>query len=70
MLVRKNPNTLPRGLKLKAVLLSTDGGESWVIARQHYLTRLDDASFLDDSVQGMKLQRVEEDECPSLTPNI
>ena len=41
MLTRANPNILPKGLKLKAVLLTTDGGKSWTVLRQHYLTRLD-----------------------------
>jgi len=48
-------------LKLKAILLSTDGGRSWIISRQYYLTdlsqRLESGStlLLDESMQGVLL---------------
>jgi hypothetical protein len=67
MLKPANLERLPKGLKLKAVLLSNDGGKRWTILRQHYLTRLDNAAFLDDSVQGMTLRLVDEEREASST---
>jgi hypothetical protein len=36
-----------------------DGGKSWLIKRQFYLSRMDTAELLDDSLQGMMLRMVE-----------
>ena len=50
-------------LKLKAILLSTDGGRSWIVGRQYYLTdlsqRQEDGStpLLNDSMQGILLSQ-------------
>lgn len=46
-------------LKLKAVLQSVDGGRSWIVTRQHYLTDLDTNLLLDDSMQGILLTQKE-----------
>jgi len=42
-------------LKLKAILLSHDGGRSWIVSRQYYLTDLDTNLILDESMQGIFL---------------
>lgn len=49
-----------RSLKLKAVLLSHDGGQSWTVGRQYYLTDLDTNLFLDESMQGIFLTQKQE----------
>ena len=45
--------------KLKAVLLTQDGGRTWLVVRQYYLTDLATTEFLDESVQGFKLKTIE-----------
>jgi hypothetical protein len=47
-------------LKLKAVLLSHDGGRSWIVSRQYYLTDLETNLLLDESVQGLFLKQNQE----------
>jgi|GEM_PF-1258243 len=49
-----------RALKLKAVLLSHDGGQSWIVGRQYYLTDLDTNLLLDESMQGIFLKQNQE----------
>ena len=49
-----------KALKLKAVLLSTDGGQTWVVTRQYYLTDLETNLLLNDSVQGICLTQNQE----------
>ena len=49
-----------RVLKLKAVLLSHDGGQSWVVGRQYYLTDLETNLLLDESLQGLFLTQNQE----------
>jgi hypothetical protein len=49
-----------KALKLKAVLLSHDGGQSWIIGRQYYLTDLDTNLLLDESMQGIFLTQKQE----------
>ena len=46
-------------LKLKAVLQSVDGGRTWIVTRQHYLTDLDNDQMLDESMQGILLTQKE-----------
>jgi len=47
-------------LKLKAVLLSHDGGQSWTVGRQYYLTDLETNLLLDESMQGIFLIQKQE----------
>ncbi len=47
-------------LKLKAVLLSRDGGRSWAVVRQYYLTDLETNRLLDESMQGIGLTQTQE----------
>jgi hypothetical protein len=49
-----------RSLELKAVLLSHDGGQSWTVGRQYYLSDLDTSLFLDESMQGIYLTQNQE----------
>ena len=52
-------------LKLKAILLSTDGGRTWLVSRQYYLTDLaqqlanGDTPLLNDNLQGVVLKQTE-----------
>jgi hypothetical protein len=41
-------------LKLKAILLSDDGGKTWMLVRQYYLTDVTTNRFLDDLLQGKR----------------
>ena len=50
MRILKHPS-----LKLKAILLSHDGGRSWMVGRQYYLTDLESNQLLDESMQGIFL---------------
>lgn len=47
-------------LKLKAVLLSNDGGRSWVVSRQYYLTNLETNGLMNESLQGISLNQTQE----------
>lgn len=49
-----------KALKLKAVLLSTDSGQTWVVSRQYYLTDLETNLLLNDSMQGICLTQNQE----------
>ena len=49
-----------KALKLKAVLLSHDGGQSWIVGRQYYLTDLDTNQLLNESMQGIYLKQNQE----------
>jgi hypothetical protein len=49
-----------KALKLKAVLLSHDGGRSWIVGRQYYLTDLATNLLLDESMQGLFLTQNQE----------
>jgi hypothetical protein len=42
-------------LRLKALMISEDGGTTWVIVRQFYLTD-DQNTFLDTLLQGKRLK--------------
>lgn len=52
-------------LKLKAALISTDGGRTWVVSRQYYLTDLSrqltngNTLLLNDNLQGLFLMQME-----------
>ena len=50
-----------KSLKLKALLLSQDGGETWLLLRQYYLTDLNSGQFLDILMQGTKFQKMTEE---------
>ena len=49
-----------KALKLKAMLLSHDGGRSWIVGRQYYLTDLATNLLLDESMQGLFLTQKQE----------
>jgi hypothetical protein len=49
-----------KGLKLKAMLLSHDGGRSWIVGRQYYLTDLETNLLLNESMQGLFLTQKQE----------
>jgi hypothetical protein len=55
----RNTSGAPSGgrhpLKLKAIMLSDDGGKTWLLVRQYYLTDVATNRFLDDLVQGTRL---------------
>lgn len=58
-------NRIPKDLKMKCVLRSDDGGETWFVDRIDHLTnpytfRMREEYLEDDGFQGMKLQRVRE----------
>jgi hypothetical protein len=42
-------------LKLKAILLSTDGGDTWQIVHQFYLSRPQNRELLDTVLEGRQL---------------
>jgi len=51
------PGVVPRGrhpLKLKAILVSEDGGKTWLLVRQYYVTDVTTNRFLDDLFQGKR----------------
>lgn len=41
-------------LKLKALLVSDDGGQTWLLVRQYYMTDMVTNRFLDDLMQGRR----------------
>ena len=43
---------LTKDLRAKLVLISNDGGKTWVCVRQHYLSNHRTNGFLDESYQG------------------
>ena len=57
----KGPTTPP--LKLKAVLISDDGGQTWIVMKQYYLVDLRSDSFISTFLQGRKF-RLEDQTCP------
>jgi hypothetical protein len=46
----------PNPIRLKATLLSDDGGHSWVVVRQFYVTDLRTNSFIDEKFEGIRLR--------------
>jgi len=47
-------------LKLKANLMSNDGGKSFTVTRQYYLTDLNSGRLLDESFEGLLLTQTQE----------
>ena len=41
-------------LKRKSIMLSEDGGKTWMLVRQYYLTDVTTNRFLDDLLQGKR----------------
>ena len=41
-------------LKLKAIFISEDGGKTWMLVRQYYLTDVTTNRFLDELLQGKR----------------
>ena len=48
---------VPKFLRFKSLMISEDGGENWVVVRQHYLTD-DQNRFLDLLLQGKRFKLV------------
>ena len=48
-------------IKLKAVLISDDGGKTWTCDRQYYLTDVTANRFLSDLMQGKRFAMIKED---------
>jgi hypothetical protein len=55
-------NNLPQTLKLKAILISTDAGRSWLISRQFFLLDVKTDKYLDQEIDGTRLAVIEEDD--------
>lgn len=50
---------LPNFLRLKSLMVSDDGGETWLVVRQHYLTD-ENNRFLDTMLQGKRFKLIKE----------
>lgn len=48
------PSRGQHALKLKAIMISDDGGRTWLLVRQYYLTDVTTNRFLDDLLQGKR----------------
>lgn len=48
-------------LKMKALLISADGGRTWLISRQFFLAELRTQRFLEPVLEGTYLSVVEEE---------
>ena len=46
---------LPKKLKAKVVLLSNDGGKSWVVSRSYYVVDVQTDEFIRLTIQGDRL---------------
>ena len=44
-------------LKLKSIMISNDGGKTWVISRQYYLADMVTQGFLDTRLEGAVFER-------------
>ena len=53
-------------LKLKAVLLSTDGGTTWLCVHQYYLTDPQSRALLNNTLEGRKFRMNEGTENESI----
>jgi hypothetical protein len=47
----------PKFLRLKALLVSEDSGETWLVTRQFYMTDAQNR-FLDEQIQGTRLKSI------------
>ncbi len=47
-------------LKLKAVLLSTDGGKTWLLVHQYYLSDPASRALLNNTLEGREFKMNEE----------
>lgn len=52
---------IKRPLKLKAVMLSDDGGKTWLLVRQHYLVDVKTDQYLDEEMIGTRFLKLEGD---------
>lgn len=48
---------VPKFLRFKSLMVSDDGGETWLVVRQHYLTD-DNNRFLDTLLQGKRFKLI------------
>jgi len=53
---------LPQQMKFKALLLTRDGGRTWVCVKQYYLSNATTGQLLDEILQGTRLITIEEDQ--------
>ena len=52
---------LPNGpLKMKAIMISKDGGKHWTITRRWYIIDMSTNEYLDEGMLGMHLATMEE----------
>jgi hypothetical protein len=49
-----------KSAKFKALLITEDGGETWLCVRQYYLTDLVSGNFMDLSMQGLRFKTIKE----------
>ena len=56
----EEPN-ITKSMKLKVLLLSQDGGKTWLCVRQYYLTDLQTGDFLSGSTQGQIFKTMEKE---------
>ena len=54
-------NSRGHPLKLKAVLISDDGGKTWLCVRQYYLTDVTANRFLSELMQGKRFAIIKEE---------
>jgi len=50
----------PQQMKFKALLLTRDGGKTWLCVKQYYLSDATTGRLLDEILQGMRLITIEE----------
>ena len=48
---------VPKFLRFKSLMVSDDGGQTWLVVRQHYLTD-DHNRFLDTLLQGKRFKMI------------
>lgn len=51
-------------LRFKSLMVSDDGGESWLVVRQHYLTD-ENNRFLDTLLQGKRFKLIGDSNDPT-----
>jgi hypothetical protein len=55
---RQIDTAAPQRLRLKASLISNDGGKTWVVSRQYYVCDIASDSLLDVHLTGLEMATV------------
>jgi hypothetical protein len=55
---KKTDDMGPQRLRLKASLISSDGGKTWILLRQYYLCDISTDSLMDVRLDGLELATV------------